>query len=154
MTASASPALASPFSITATPATFLVQAHPGRENERRSARSGKLPRATYNAQREEADPNYAARMAETRRELSREMYEGKANCVARLRLAAGLSQHQLSALAGITQPHLAKIESGKLSIQLSTAVSLADALGVSLDELRPLTRLQERTPQNVSVGSL
>ncbi|WP_370652214.1 helix-turn-helix domain-containing protein [Caballeronia sp. TF1N1] len=61
---------------------------------------------------------------------------------------------QLANRAGITQPHLAKIEAGKLSIKLSTAVSLADALGVRLDALRPLVSSETKSHAQVSIKKL
>lgn len=93
-------------------------------------------------------------MRQTRRQLATEMFDEGQNCVARLRLAAGMSQHVLARAAGITQPHLAKIESGRLSVQLRTAVLLANALGVSLDELRPLVKVEESPEYNVEIKIL
>jgi transcriptional regulator with XRE-family HTH domain len=93
-------------------------------------------------------------MASTRQELAEELYDPDQNCVAKLRLRAGLSQTQLAKGAGITQPHLAKIESGRLAIQLSTAVNLADALGVSLDALRPLVQIQKQAAAKPTVTLL
>lgn len=113
----------------------------------RSPLTKRLPRNVYNAQREMADKKYSEAMQVTRRELADEMFADGQNCVARLRLAAGFSQHQLARAAGISQPHLAKIESGRLSVQLRTAVLLSNALDVSLDELRPLVKIED-SPQN------
>jgi transcriptional regulator with XRE-family HTH domain len=104
---------------------------------------------------EQAHEAYGTRMAEVRRELADELFAQDQNCVARLRMRAGLSQHKLARAAQITQPHLAKIEGGKLSIQLSTAVAIADALGVSLDELRPLVKIEKAsTASTMIVGTL
>jgi len=111
------------------------------QEEVRSKRTGRLPRLAYNAQREAADDNHAQNMQDARRELSTLLFDRDQNCIARMRLAKGISQSNLAKIAGLTQPHLAKIESGKLSIRFSTALQLADALQVSLDELRPLVNI-------------
>lgn len=58
--------------------------------------------------------------------------------IERLRLAAGLTQVQLAELSGYTQPKIAALESGAIGVAnlpLSRAVALADALGVSAEEL-------------------
>lgn len=107
-------------------------------NGRRSPRTGRLSIAASVAQREAADDRFRDRMSRARVRLAAEIENDNQNCVARLRLARGLSQQRLAELCGLTQPHLAKIESGRLSIQFSTAVRLAESLGVAVDELRPL----------------
>jgi transcriptional regulator with XRE-family HTH domain len=58
--------------------------------------------------------------------------------LARLRLSRGYSQQQLATMIGSSQPHIARIESGRGELFFDTAGRLADALGVKLDELRPL----------------
>ena len=52
------------------------------------------------------------------------------------REAAGLTQAQLAAAVGVTQPCLVYIEQGKKFPSWSTACKLADMLGISLDEFR------------------
>ncbi|WP_420816130.1 helix-turn-helix domain-containing protein [Paraburkholderia phosphatilytica] len=107
---------------------------------RRSPRTGKLPYGASLAQVEGADPAMRDRMHAARRRLAPELGNDVRNCVARLRLERGLSQQRLAELSGLTQPHLAKIEGGKLSIQFATAVRLAEALEVPLDLLKPLVQ--------------
>lgn len=58
-----------------------------------------------------------------------------------LRLQKGLTQVEVSTNAGITQPHLARIEAGSVKMTLETAGKLADALEVSLDDIRQLVML-------------
>jgi DNA-binding XRE family transcriptional regulator len=53
-----------------------------------------------------------------------------------LRLRAGLSQHKLAVLAGLTRDGLAKLEAGRGQPRWQTVQALADALGVSLDDFR------------------
>ena len=55
--------------------------------------------------------------------------------VALLRLARGLTQQQLGALAGVPRATITKIEAGSPNPTLATTVRLAAALRVSLDEL-------------------
>ena len=77
-----------------------------------------------------------------------EMGLGRApSTLAQARMARGLSQHELAALTGLTQPHIAKIEARKLAIQLATARKIAAALSISIDELAPLVLPPEATDQ-------
>ncbi|MDM4762386.1 XRE family transcriptional regulator [Galbitalea sp. SE-J8] len=57
--------------------------------------------------------------------------------VKRLRTERGASMRALAASAGVSQPFLSKLESGRLLPSLSTLYALADALGVSPSELLP-----------------
>src|ERR1700742_1357816 len=127
-----------PVAISSPPAWITISTlTPG---SRRSPRTGRLPLGAAIAQREAADEQFRQRMSRARVRLAAEMQDDNQNCVARMRLSRGLSQQRLAELSGITQPHLAKIESGRLSIQFATAVRLADALGVSVDDLKPLVQ--------------
>ena len=53
----------------------------------------------------------------------------------RLRRAAGLTQRQLAAAAGVSQPNICDYERGRCPPTLRVTVRLADALGCSLDAL-------------------
>jgi len=55
--------------------------------------------------------------------------------VMRLRAERGLTQAQLAAAIGVSQPRIAGIESGDANPRLSTVSKLAHALGVTLSEL-------------------
>lgn len=58
--------------------------------------------------------------------------------LARIRSARGLSQRQLAAQSNVHQVMIARLESGErpiANIRLSTAIALADALGVDVREL-------------------
>lgn len=75
-------------------------------------------------------------MQEARVSLAKEMFGDKPPTLAALRMTRGYSQQQLAAAIGTSQPHIAKIESGRGSnLMLETAARLAGALGVSLDEV-------------------
>ena len=52
-----------------------------------------------------------------------------------IRKQKGLTQEQLSAVSGINRVSIAKYETGASVPSLKTAERLADALGVSVDEL-------------------
>lgn len=58
-----------------------------------------------------------------------------ANSVATRRLAAGLTQEQLAELVGTAARNIQRIESGRHNMTLITVARLADALGVSPEEL-------------------
>ncbi|WP_175104891.1 helix-turn-helix domain-containing protein [Pararobbsia alpina] len=76
-------------------------------------------------------------MAAARARIAPDLYDVPLTLAA-LRLSRGFSQAALAARLGTSQSHVAKIESGKLKIQFETAAALADALNISLDDLRPM----------------
>ena len=55
--------------------------------------------------------------------------------IRRLREASGQTQHELAANAGVSPKHLGELERGRGNPSLKSLQSLADALGLSLDEL-------------------
>lgn len=56
--------------------------------------------------------------------------------VRRIRRGAGVTQARLAEMVGVTQPAIAMIEIGYTkSVSIDMASKIADALGVSLDEL-------------------
>ena len=56
----------------------------------------------------------------------------------RLRLAKGLSQAELAKAIGTSQPHMSRIESEPEAIMFITAIKLAKALAVDVDQLAAL----------------
>lgn len=48
------------------------------------------------------------------------------------RLRKGLSQRELSALAGVPQSHISKIEAGHVDLRMSSLIGLARALDLEL----------------------
>jgi DNA-binding XRE family transcriptional regulator len=60
---------------------------------------------------------------------------GEQKSLAALRLRAGLSQKALAERCGCEQPHISRYESGSTVPNLFAAKRIADALGVSLDQL-------------------
>jgi ribosome-binding protein aMBF1 (putative translation factor) len=108
-----------------------------REAAARPRRPGAVSAANILSAREKANPEYASRLSAARKRLANEFY-GTPTSLSQMRLSKGLSQVALAEKLGTSQPHIAKIEAGKVKIQFATAVQLADALGITLDELRPL----------------
>ena len=102
----------------------------------RSVRSGKLPRNQLSAERERADHDYARRLTAARKALAKAIERGGVASLQALRLHRGLSQTQLAELLGTSQSHIAKIEAGQVRLYLDTAIRLADALNIGLDDLR------------------
>jgi putative molybdopterin biosynthesis protein len=66
------------------------------------------------------------------------------------RLAGGLSQQELAAIAGVTRQAVAGLEGGRFEPSLRVALSLAQALGRTVEELFG----PEPVPQDVSVTPL
>lgn len=64
----------------------------------------------------------------------RDCHNAPVNQLAYLRQRRGLTQQQLADKTEILQPHIARLESGERAIaklQLTTAVKIADALGIA-----------------------
>ena len=87
-------------------------------------------------------------MQEARARLADEMYGDLPNSLSKLRLLRGYSQQQLADAIGTSQSHIAKIETGATNLFWATATRLADALGVKLDELRPLLESSLKAVKN------
>ena len=63
--------------------------------------------------------------------------------ISRLRTERGLSQEQMSGLAGISRSHLAMLENGKKTVRLDTLWKIADALEMSAGVLVTLTEQEK-----------
>lgn len=57
------------------------------------------------------------------------------NNIRNARLAAGLTQKELAERIGESQQHLDKIEHAQRTVSLPTAIRIAKATGVTLDDL-------------------
>ena len=55
--------------------------------------------------------------------------------ISKLRMQKGLTQENLSGLAGIARSHLAALESGEKTVKLDTMRRIADALEIKPSEL-------------------
>ena len=58
-----------------------------------------------------------------------------------LRMALGIKQQDLAERSGISPSHMNKIESGAENGRHETAVRIAQALGVPLDAIAPVTKV-------------
>ena len=117
--------------------------------EYRKSRSGRVPRAVASAIAEQNDVRYRSEQQEARAELAKEFLGDEPDSLAKLRLQRGYSQQQLASRLGTSQPHVANLEAGKIEPQFDTVARLADALGISLDAIRPLIEAARRKQSNV-----
>ena len=75
-------------------------------------------------------------LAAARRELSEILGADHVAPLAALRLARGMSQSQLSAMSGLPQPQISRLENGgQGDVMLSTVRTLALALTASLEQI-------------------
>lgn len=105
--------------------------------------TARLPRGVAKRERELRDPIYRARSQEARAELAKEFSAVMPETLATLRLQRGMSQQELAKKIGTSQPHIAKIEAGKVKLFLETAGRLSDALQISVDHLRGLVAIDQ-----------
>jgi ribosome-binding protein aMBF1 (putative translation factor) len=99
-------------------------------------------------ERREKDPARAKGLAEARASIADALYPNDGVTLKTLRLKAGFTQIQLAAALETSQPHVARIESGRQEPNLSTLRKLAKALGVQLDEL--ISAIDRQTELNES----
>ena len=66
--------------------------------------------------------------------------------IAQLRKLAGMSQEQLSELAGLQRTHVSRIEAGKYDVTGWVLQAIAEALGMTVDIIDP--RLVDLAPLN------
>lgn len=83
-------------------------------------------------ERERSDPAFPPRLQAARMRLANRL---EPRSLAHLRLRCGLSQKQLADAIGTSQPHIARIESGRDNVLLKTANALAGALRVTLADI-------------------
>lgn len=83
----------------------------------------------------EQSADAAALLASGRREVAQTLYADEPESFSALRLAAGMSQKQLAALVGTSQPHIARIELGKADPSTDTIARIANALGVDEERM-------------------
>ena len=83
---------------------------------------------------QEKDPQFENALKQSRRLIADKIYP-EPETISKLRLERGLSQKQLADLIGSSQPHIARIESGREDIRLSTVKKLSEALDLSVSEV-------------------
>jgi len=115
----------------------------------RKSKGGRLPRSVEHAIAEARSVAFRSEMQEARFELAKEFMGDEVNSLAKMRLERGFSQQQLASKLGTSQPHIANLEAGKIEPQFETVARLADALGISLDAIRPLIESARRRYNNV-----
>lgn len=93
----------------------------------------------------EADGEMAQHLADARRSLGQQLYADEPQTLSALRLAAGFSQTQLAERANTTQPHIAKIESGRTDPGTDTIGRIAQALDIEEDTAFRAIRRQRET---------
>lgn len=90
----------------------------------------------------EADPEMSGAMSQARQNLAAQLYADEPETLSALRLAAGLSQAQLAALAETSQPHIARIERGQTDPSTETVARIARALNTDEAKAFRAIRLQ------------
>jgi transcriptional regulator with XRE-family HTH domain len=100
---------------------------------------------------ESSGSNYADRSHRARTVLADEFASVMPKNLAWARLRLGFSQDELAKKMGTTQPRIANIESGKRRIFFDTAMQLADALSLSLDQLRGFVEFDEQHSTKTTV---
>lgn len=84
--------------------------------------------------------------------LGQKIEEVMPTSLATLRLKRGMSQSQLAQVIGTSQPHIAKIEAGNFNVYWATAVRIADALSIALDELRGIIEVAKSVENEVKTS--
>lgn len=82
-----------------------------------------------------SNPRRAAALARARERLANQLDATGPTTLATLRLRCGFSQAALADMIGNSQPSYSKIEGGKSDPQFTTLEKLAEALGISLEEV-------------------
>ncbi|NOT15453.1 MAG: helix-turn-helix transcriptional regulator [Methylotenera sp.] len=121
----------------------IVEYKPLPYSTRKSPRNGRLSISAETYIKEESNPHYKSAMEYARAALIEDYQEVSPNNLSKLRLKKGMSQTSLASVIGTSQSHVAKIEAGLLDVKFSTATKIADALAVSMDELRPLITMSK-----------
>ena len=83
----------------------------------------------------EATPEGAVRMREARARLARVIQDSGPPTLRSMRLALGLSQTQLAAKVGTSQPQIARIEAGRPDPTYDTFVRIARALEAAVTDV-------------------
>lgn len=123
------------------------------KSERLSSHGKKRSLTNILREREQTDPAFNKRMGEARRLLADEIHDvSSADTFAKRRLMKGLSQQSLASILGTSQSHVAKIEAGNVAIYLETAVKLATALDLTLDDVRKIVELSKQSKLTISAS--
>lgn len=80
----------------------------------------------------EQSPEAAESIAKGRQWVAKNFYNDQSPSIAQLRLQKGWSQAELAKRTDTSQPHIARLELGRVDPQVSTLKKLAKALDVSI----------------------
>ncbi|WP_202636732.1 helix-turn-helix domain-containing protein [Rugosibacter aromaticivorans] len=92
----------------------------------------------------EQSPEATEAIAKGRQWVAKNFYKDQSPSIAQLRLQKGWSQAELARLTDTSQPHIARLELGRVDPQVSTLKKLAKALNVSI-----ATVVQAISPEDV-----
>lgn len=98
-----------------------------------------------------ADSARRKALQEARRWAAKEFHGEEGDTLRTLRLQKGLSQQQLAAVIGTSQPHIARIEGGADNLNIDTCRRIASALDIDLNALnQALLQQQKRNTAKAS----
>lgn len=92
----------------------------------------------------EQNPDRAQGLKTARAAVAEALYSDEPITIKVLRLRSGLTQSQLAAALDTSQPHVARLESGRQDAVMSTCRKLCKALNVTFDELNSAFECQEQ----------
>ena len=91
----------------------------------------------------ESDASNSADLAKAGAWVAERFYPGEQNTVRTARLRKGLSQKQLAAVAGTSQPHISTIEKGSVNVMFDTVLRLCSALDITPNDFQAMIQNQK-----------
>ncbi|HCG9610827.1 TPA: helix-turn-helix transcriptional regulator [Vibrio parahaemolyticus] len=83
----------------------------------------------------ESDPSLKGDLVDARKEIVELLYQDQKDTLKVLRLQKGWSQADLAKMINTSQPQIAKIESGKVDVQMSTVIKLSKAFEMKVGDM-------------------
>ncbi|WP_187359970.1 helix-turn-helix domain-containing protein [Chitinolyticbacter meiyuanensis] len=111
---------------------------------------GELDLDSYFDEASRADPRVAASVSEGTKWVEKSFFSGQPDSIARLRMRAGLSQRELAARLGTSQPYLAKLEKCEGNLTVETMFKLADSLNVQYEVIAAIAGNTYKRAQNAA----
>lgn len=90
----------------------------------------------------ENDPENSEDLAAASRWVAEKFYADEGETLRTARLKRGLSQKQLAALLGTSQPHVANLEKGTTDPLFSTVTKLCEALSIDINSVQSMLEKQ------------
>lgn len=109
-----------------------------------SLAAGKNRKFAEFLEKREQNKDRATGLALAREALAEALYADEPATLKVLRLRAGFTQSQLAAAIDTSQPHIARLESGRQDAVVSTCRRLCKVLNVTFDELNSAFECQEQ----------